>query len=142
MLATKRVLVSILQILQQRNFKVWMRRYHWIRDVGGWFLSCVYICKHCVRNYVWKIYFSTNFLRTRGNWWTNWASSYVKIISKIRKSFREHQREQKFRQTWYPLSCEHPLCPLKKLTGDDSQQTVHERFTNPVLITRILCSRT
>ncbi len=30
MLAMKKVLVSILQILQQGNLKVWMRRYHWL----------------------------------------------------------------------------------------------------------------
>ncbi len=38
-------------------------------------LSCVYTCEHCVYEHfcehVWKTYFSTNFLWTRGKWRTN-----------------------------------------------------------------------
>ncbi len=33
--------------------------------------NCVYICEHCVCEHIWKIYFSANFLRTRGKWQTD-----------------------------------------------------------------------
>ncbi len=48
----------------------------------------------------------------------------------IEKSSCESGREQKFRRTPYPLSCEQPLCSLKKPTGDGSRQTVCEPSTN------------
>ncbi len=54
----------------------------------------------------------------------------VKIIGEIGKSSHEHGREQKFRQTWYPLSCQHPLCLSKKATRDGSQGTVGEPRIN------------
>ncbi len=90
---------------------------------GG--LSCIYTCEH-----VWKICFSTNFWWTSGNWRTNCAGSYVKIVGKIGKSSRERGREQKLRWTRYSLSHEHPSCSSKKPTGDGLQQTVRELCTN------------
>ncbi len=49
------------------------------------FLSCVYTCKHCVREHVRKIYFSMIFWRIRAKWWTNHAGSYMKIVGEIGK---------------------------------------------------------
>ncbi len=60
--------------------------------------------------------------------WT--TSSYAKIVGTIGKSFREHGREQKFRQTPYPLSRKRPLFSSKKPTGDGSQWTVRKPRTN------------
>ncbi len=68
------------------------------------------------------------------------TGSRVKIVGEIGKSSYEHEREQKFRQTSYPLSREHPLHSSKKPTEDGSQQTIHEQFVNPVLITQKSCS--
>ncbi len=88
-------------------------------------LSCIYTCEH-----VRKIYFSTNFQQTRVKWRTNCTGGYMKIIGKIGKSSREHGREQKFRQTRYSLSREHPLYSSKKPPGDGSQRTVRKSRTN------------
>ncbi len=74
-----------------------------------------------------KYIFSTNFRRNRGKWRTNCADSYVKIVGEIGESPQEHGKEQKFRQTRYPLSREHLLCSLKKPTGVGSQRTVREQ---------------
>ncbi len=62
------------------------------------------------------------------------AGSYVKIVGKIEKFSRELGREQKFRRTWYSLSRKHPLCSLKKPTGNGSQRTVHKPRTNYINI--------
>ncbi len=72
----------------------------------------------------------TNQLRTTG--------SCMKIVAELEKSSCEHGKEQKFRQTPYPLSRRNPLCSLKKSTGDGSQQTV----CKPVLTTWTSCSQT
>ncbi len=100
--------------------------------------SCVYARKHhsriCLEN--------TNFWWTRGKWWTIYASSYVKIVGAIGKSSHEHGREQKFRQMWYVLSREHPLCLSKKLT-DGSQRIVrrpHTNYMNIVFANRMFTS--
>ncbi len=101
-------------------------------------LSCVYTHEHCVCEHVWKIYFSSNFRRTRGKRRTNCASSYVKIVGEIGKSSHEHGREQKFRKhgTLWAMNI---LCVRRK----NQQETVrYELFTNPVLITQTSCSRT
>ncbi len=106
--------------------------------------------EHCAREHVWKIYFSVNYRRTRGKRRTTCAVSYVKIFSEIGKSSRKHGRKQKFRQTRYPLSCEHPLCLSNKPTRDGSQRTVREPhtvhtnivFANTILIKQTSCSRT
>ncbi len=77
----------------------------------------------------------TNQLRTTG--------SCVKIVGDIGKSYCEHGREQKFGQTSYTLSCEHPLCSFKKTTGDDSQRTVrklHHNYTNIVFANEMFAS--
>ncbi len=58
------------------------------------------------------------------------TSSCMNFVSEIGKSSCEHRREQKFRQTPYPLSHKHPLCLLKKKTGDGSQRTVRKPRTN------------
>ncbi len=58
----------------------------------------------------------------------------MKIVNEIKKFSHRHVKDQKFRQTWYPLSCKHPLCTSKKLMGDGSQWTVRKQFANPVLI--------
>ncbi len=54
----------------------------------------------------------------------------VKIVGEIGKFSCERGKEQKFRPTLYPLSCEHALCLSKKPTGDGSQRTVHKPRTN------------
>ncbi len=72
----------------------------------------------------WKYISIDPRMRIREKWWT--TGSCVKIVGEIGKSSCEHEKEQKFKQTPYPLSREHLLCSLKKPTGDDSQRTVCE----------------
>ncbi len=77
----------------------------------------------------------TNQQRTTG--------SCVKIIGEVGKSSCKHGREQKFRRTPYPRSCEHCFCLSKKPTGDGSQRTVceyHTNYTNIVFANEMFAS--
>ncbi len=85
------------------------------------FLSCVNTRERYVLEHVSENLFFFELPANREKMTNHCAGSYRIIVGEIGKSSCEHGKEQKFRRTWYPLSCKHTLCSLKKQTGDGSQ---------------------
>ncbi len=79
-LIPKQWLISVIILLYKKGNRFDLNNYHPISPPSNMckiftkllkerlfgILICVYICEHCVCEHVWKIYFSTNFQRTRG----------------------------------------------------------------------------